>query len=109
MCLHFRKLPDDPFFEEMDPWIRLWFYEGWVHEQELQNKRDRSIAILTGSFYNPEMAQKMVKQDEPDFATTDEEEAMEFIRKDRARQQAQEEAEESKHLHRRKRRKILRD
>ena len=47
-------------------------YECWVCDQEEEFEFARSQSILTGSFTNPEAAKKMLKQDSPDFSSTDE-------------------------------------
>lgn len=77
----FRKLPDDPFYEHIDPYLKIWLYESWLHDNELEVERLRNQAILVGSFFNPEAAQKMIKSEKPDFASTDVEETSKAIRK----------------------------
>lgn len=72
LCFQFKKLPDDPFFEEMDTFTKLWFYEGWIHELELEFEKERAHAILIGSFTNPEQARSMIKKDKPDIVSSDE-------------------------------------
>jgi hypothetical protein len=69
----FGKLPDDSFFDEMDPVHKLWLYESWIMEQEKEAKKDKYLGILIGSFTNPEAAQKMIKVENPDFELTEEE------------------------------------
>jgi hypothetical protein len=49
-------------------------YEGWVHDQELEAQRLRNQAILIGSFSNLEMAQRMIREDNPSVQATDVEE-----------------------------------
>ena len=67
----FQKLPSDPWFENLDPVLKLWMFESWVQDLEEKNEFERSFTILGGSFHNPEMAKKMIKQDqEPDFQST---------------------------------------
>ena len=68
----FNKLPDDVFYEHINPYLKVWLYESWLHDQELEIDRLRKQAILIGSFFNPDMAQKMIKSENPDFASTDE-------------------------------------
>ncbi len=83
MCKMFNRLPSDSFFEEMDPIEKLWLYESWMHEIELEHELHQRTAILTGSFSNPQAAQDYVKQLNPDFALTDEEfdESLEMVRR----------------------------
>lgn len=57
----------------MNPFEKLWLYESWINELEERNKFDKSLAILTGGFYNPEMARKMMKEENPDYSLSDEE------------------------------------
>lgn len=47
-------------------------YESWYADLEEKNEFARSYAILQGSFANPEMARKMVKLENPDFESSDE-------------------------------------
>lgn len=68
----FTKTPDDPWFEDLDPIVRLYMYESWYVDLEDKNEFAKSYAILQGSFANPEMARKMVKLDNPDFESSDE-------------------------------------
>jgi hypothetical protein len=103
LCEIYQKLPDDPFFEEMDPFVKLWLYEGWMHKIENELETNRATAILTGSFSNPEMAQKMVKKDRPDFEVSDEEFDMAT---DVVRQSILEEENAKNNKHRRKRKLI---
>jgi len=67
-------LPDDPFYENINPYLRVWLYESWIHDMELEAEKLRNQAIFIGSFSNPEMAQKIIKSDKPDFEATDSEE-----------------------------------
>lgn len=69
----FGKLPSDSFFEEMDPIEKLWLYESWAHDLSEGLEKDRAIAILTGSFSNPEAAHKMYMKDNPDIVVSDDE------------------------------------
>jgi hypothetical protein len=57
----------------MDPIRKQWWYESWVHGIEKELDKLRALGILIGSFTNPEAAQKMMKRERPDYATTDEE------------------------------------
>lgn len=68
----FHKLPNDDWFEDLDPVLRLWLYESWCRDLEEQNEFARSYAILQGSFTNPDLAHKMIKSENPDFETSDE-------------------------------------
>jgi hypothetical protein len=60
MSLAYQKLPNDPFFEEMDPLMYLWLFENWDANRNRKQEELRSIGILIGSFYNPEAAEKML-------------------------------------------------
>lgn len=71
--MKYGKLPDDPFFEEMNPFIKMWLYESWINEIENEYEKMRQLGILIGSFYNPEAARKIAKQENPDYSTTEEE------------------------------------
>ena len=80
MMKEFGKLPDDPFYEHINPYLKVWLYEGWIHDRELETERLKQHGILIGSFFNPEMAQKMIKDDKPDFETTDLDETSKAVR-----------------------------
>ena len=71
MSLAFQKLPNDPFFEEMDPLMYLWLFNNWDAKQNREQEYLKNIGILIGSFYNPEAAQKML--DSNVIKTSDEE------------------------------------
>jgi hypothetical protein len=66
------KLPDDPFYEDINPYLRMLLFECWLYEKEFESERMTNQAILIGSFYNPEAAQKMIKSENPDFESSDE-------------------------------------
>ena len=73
LCETFRLDVDDPFIQDMDPIRKQWWYESWVYGIEKDLDKWRALGILIGSFANPEAAQKMLKRENPDFSTTDEE------------------------------------
>lgn len=76
----FGILPDDPFYENINPYLKVWLYERWLHSKELELEQLRSFAILVGSFFNPEMAYKMSKSENPDFKSTDFDAATKAVR-----------------------------
>ena len=65
------KLPDDPVYEHINPYLKIWLYEGWLHDRELEIEKMRQFGIFVGSFSNPEMAQRLIKAENPDHDTTD--------------------------------------
>lgn len=73
LCEMFKVDIDDPIITEMDPIRKQWWYESWVLGIEKDLEKWRALGILIGSFTNPEAAQKMMKRERPDYATTDEE------------------------------------
>ena len=105
--MKFGKMPDDPFFEDMDPFVKLWLYESWVHEIELEYDKMKQLGILIGSFYNPQAARKMIKKDQPDYSTSDKE-FEESVRMVQEHVQKQDELEQE-HLgkRRKKRRRVI--
>lgn len=76
----FGILPDDPFYERINPYLKVWLYESWLFEKEEEIEKLRQHAILTGSFFNPEAAQKMIKDEDPDFKSTDLDETNKMVR-----------------------------
>lgn len=83
----FGKLPDgsfydnNPFSEDINPYLKIWLYESWLYECEKEAEKLKNQAILTGSFSNPEMAQKMIRDENPDFKSTDGEAVAEELHK----------------------------
>lgn len=67
----FRKLPSDPFYENISAYEKIWLYESWLHDLEMEAQIRKNQAILIGSFSNLEMAQKMVMADNPKAQATD--------------------------------------
>src|SRR6201986_485174 len=98
----FNKLPNDEWFEKIDPVLKLWLYESWRKDLEEENEFARSYAILQGSFANPEMASKMIKSENPDFESSDED--FERLSKQMLDQNRKEDIQNNR---RRKRKKII--
>lgn len=103
LCETFRKNPDDPFIEEMDPFVKSWWYHSWANKIENDLEAYKSVAILIGSFSNPEMAQKIIKKERPDIESSDEDFDASF---EMVRQSVKEEESIKNNKHRRKRRLI---
>lgn len=66
-------LPGDQFYEDINPYLKRWLFEAWAYKREREYTEKRSLAILVGSFHNPEAAQKMVKDENPDVSITSDE------------------------------------
>jgi hypothetical protein len=98
----FHKLPNDPFYEDIDAYLKVWLYAGWLHDLEMKAESERNQAILIGSFSNLEMAQRMIKAENPDFETTDFDATSKMVR-DKILEQ-----EEVKAKGKRKKRKVVR-
>ena len=77
----FHKLPDDTFYENINPYLKVLLYESWLYDLELEAQKERNQAILIGSFSNLEMAQKMIQGEHPNAQTTDFDETSKKIRK----------------------------
>jgi len=52
--------------------MKLWMFESWYADQEEQHEFAKNYTILEGSFTNPDAAKKMLKADNPDFESDDE-------------------------------------
>lgn len=72
MCKTYNKKWDDPWFDEMDPLMKLLYYESFKADLEERHTFARNYAIFTGSFMNMEMAQHIISEDNPDYASTEE-------------------------------------
>src|SRR5690606_34065202 len=77
------KSPDDPYFEEMNEWMWMWMYQSWLQDQEDEFKKLKDFSTFVGSFSNPEMAQNIIKRDNPDHIATeqDDETSIENLKK----------------------------
>lgn len=66
----------------MDPVLRAYLYEQWCRDQEEQQELGKMVAILTGSFTNPEAARSMLKSENPDVQSSDEdfEKSLEMVK-----------------------------
>lgn len=71
MCQQRGKDVDDPWFDEIDPVLKIYMYEHWCRDKEEQFEMARSQSILIGSFSNPTAARDMLKSENPDFASSD--------------------------------------
>ena len=87
MMHEFGILPDDPFYERINPYLKVWLYESWLHEKELEIEKLKQQAILIGSFFNPEAANKMIKNDKPDFKSTDLDETSRIVHEEILKQE----------------------
>ncbi len=70
----FRRLPDDPELDDIDPMMKLWMYESWLRDEEEKHKFAKDYAIFSGSFHNPEAAKKLMQEENPDVSLNEEEE-----------------------------------
>lgn len=56
----------------MDEYTWVWMYTNWLRDQEEMYKTYKDYALFLGSFFNSEMAQAIMKQESPDFSSSDE-------------------------------------
>lgn len=108
MCKLYQREPDDDWFENLSPVKRLWMYESWCQDLIDKNEFAKSFSIFLGSFSNPEAAQQMLKQENPDYGSTDEdfEESTRMVLEAREKHN-QEEVSKNKPKRRRRRRKVI--
>jgi len=85
--------------------MKLWMYESWCEDQVEKNEFAKNYALFIGSFSNPELAQKYVREEKPTFQSSDEdfEESTRMMLRDRDKKIKMEE----KPRRRRRRRQIL--
>jgi hypothetical protein len=85
------KPDDDEWFDNLDPVLKVYMYEHWVLDQKEDYDKLRGLAILEGSFVNPDAAKKMIKSETPDYESSDEEflESMRMVRQDAEREKAE--------------------
>lgn len=82
-------MPDSSWWEKQDPLLISYLYEHWVNEQKYDYELYRSLAILVGSFTNSDAAQKMIKDENPDFESSEEdfEESTRIVEEDVKKEQ----------------------
>jgi hypothetical protein len=68
----YQKLPGDDWFEDLDPIVYRYMYEHWCRDQEEKQELIRMGAILSGSFVNPQAARDMVKAENPEYQSSEE-------------------------------------
>lgn len=94
-------MPDDDWFDKIDPILKLWLYNSW--QQDLIDKNDfaKNYSILIGSFTNYKMAQKMLDGNNTVVSNEEEyEKSTQIMLEDR-------EKKTPKRMSRRKRRQLL--
>jgi len=72
MCKTYSKKWDDPWFDEIDPLMKLLYYESFRQDLEDKHAFARNYAIFGGSFSNMEMAQRIISEENPDYESTEE-------------------------------------
>lgn len=66
-------MPDDPFFEEMDPVLKLWMYNNWLEDQKDDVEITKNQAYLIGSFINPEAVRRALGEGQTIIKSSEEE------------------------------------
>lgn len=54
------KLPDDPYYEDMDPVLKRWLFESWIADKKDQAELAKNHAYLLASFDHPEAVKQML-------------------------------------------------
>ena len=67
------KYPNDPEFEEMDPFLKMFMYAQWIQDQNDKVEILKNHGYLIASFIDPQSVKKILGQDGTQYATTDEE------------------------------------
>jgi hypothetical protein len=81
MCKIFQKTIDDPFFEEMDPVQKRWYFEQWLGDRKDTAELAKNHAYLLASFDHPEAVQKLVGEGNVHVSTDEEfEESSRMVR-----------------------------
>ena len=86
-------------------------YHSWIQDKDDQAELARSHGILIGSFTNYEAAKKMLKIDNPDFSSTDEEfeQSTRIILEARKKAQQDSSSFDDMNKPKRRRRRIIKD
>jgi len=69
----FKKFPDDPEIENMDPIMRAWMFHNWIEDFYDEHKTLENQGYLIGSFINPELVQRVLGKDSETFVSSDKE------------------------------------
>lgn len=72
LCKTFNMLPDDPRIENMDSNLYAYMFLAWQEDIKEKNDFAKAYSILVGSFSNPQMANKYIKRENPDFVSDEE-------------------------------------
>jgi len=94
---------DDPWFDDMDPLMKLMYYESFVADLEEKHSFARNYAIFGGSFVNMEMAQRIISEENPDYESSEND----FAESTRMVLEGREKAFKEQKQKRRRRRKVL--
>lgn len=73
LCKTYQKLPDDNWFEELDPMIKAWMFYSWIEDFADEFKLLENQGYLIGSFFNPEAVKKILGKGSETHTSTDEE------------------------------------
>lgn len=57
----FRKLPDDPFFEEMNPLTKMWMFYNWAEDYHEKHESYKHLGYLIGSFIDPAAVKRLLE------------------------------------------------
>jgi len=69
----FKKFPDDPELETMDPIMRAWMFHNWIEDFYDDHKLLENQGYLIGSFTNPEAVRKALGHDTETHVSDDKE------------------------------------
>lgn len=67
----------------MDSITKIWMYEHWVEDQNDDYSLAKNHAYLLGSFWNPELVQKLAGADKSVSSNDDFEESLNMVKRDR--------------------------
>ena len=101
----YQKLPNDPFFTEMDPVLKLWMFNQWVGDHKDNAELAKNHAYLIGSFTNPEAVQKLMNDKTHESSDEDFEESLKMVRDANVKLAVNEENKKKSELGRNKRKK----
>jgi len=101
-------MPDDIWFEEIDPLLYMYMYECWACDLEEKYEFAKNHAILNGAFTNPDMARQMMNQEGTNIKLSDEEfdESTRMVLEDRERK-LKAEQQRNQRKRRRHRRRVI--
>lgn len=75
------RLPDDPWYEDLDPVLKRWLFENWIGDKKDDAELAKNHAYLLASFDHPDAVKQLVGEGNVHVSTNEEfEESSRMVR-----------------------------